>query len=125
MQTSSVIYGIRQETSYVSPATEVVVSGSPEDPGERAALKQHKKQQAQEAGAKAMSDYEAANQATREKTARLRAMRLAQEASDREKAVPPPATKKVSGAKKKSSKSAQKEPLSDWLKAQRGEGRRS
>ena len=49
-----------------------------------------KEQQARE-GAKAWLEYEAEARATQEKTARLRALRLAKEAADREKPAVPPA----------------------------------
>jgi hypothetical protein len=42
-----------------------------------------KKEQRAQDGAKAMAEYEAAGVATREKTARLKALRLAKEAADK------------------------------------------
>jgi hypothetical protein len=57
-----------------------------------------KEQQARE-GKQAMAEYEAAGKAMREKTARLKALRLAKEAADREAAKNAPKTK--APAKKK------------------------
>jgi hypothetical protein len=75
-------------------------------------------------GAKATALYEAESQAVRDKTARLRALRLAKEAADKSAADKAPAPKKAAkSAKKKPSKSD--ESLSDWLKAEDGAGRRS
>jgi len=45
-----------------------------------------KKEERAKEGAKAMSEYLANGQAIREKTARLKALRLAKEAADRERA---------------------------------------
>ena len=47
------------------------------------AEKSFKKEERAREGAKAMMDYEAEGRATREKTERLRALRLAKEAADR------------------------------------------
>lgn len=74
-------------------------------------------------GAKATAQYEAESQAVRDKTARLRALRLAKEAADRSAAPPAVAKKTTKPAKKKPSKSD--ESLSEWLKAEDGAGRRS
>jgi hypothetical protein len=87
-----------------------------------------KKLQAQQAGAKAMSEYEAAGAAVRAKTARLRALRLAKEAADKEAAgkapaAPPPAPK-AAKAKKSPVEAQEKPALSDWLASQRDQGRR-
>jgi hypothetical protein len=81
-------------------------------------------------GAKATAQYEAESQAVRDKTARLRALRLAKEAADQSTAAKAPATGKKaakSGEKKpaKKKKSKADESLSDWLKAEDGAGRRS
>jgi hypothetical protein len=46
-----------------------------------------KKQEQARGGAKAMADYEAAQQAIREKTARLRALRLARQAAEQSRPV--------------------------------------
>lgn len=45
-----------------------------------------KKEERAKEGAKAMMEYQANNRLVREKTARLRALRLAKEAADRERA---------------------------------------
>jgi hypothetical protein len=45
-------------------------------------------------GVKAMAEYEAAQSATREKTKRLRELRLAKEAADSKVGAPPPAKRK-------------------------------
>jgi hypothetical protein len=95
---------------------------------ERAEAQFDKKLQAQQAGAKAMSEYEAAGAAVRAKTARLRALRLAKEAADKEAAgkapaAPPPAPK-AAKAKKSPVEAQEKPALSDWLASQRDQGRR-
>jgi hypothetical protein len=70
---------------------------------------------------KAMADYEAEAVATRAKTARLRALRLAREA-ELAAAQPPAATKTKSARKKKSAASG---TLSDWLDGETKAGRRA
>jgi len=72
-----------------------------------------------EDGRKAMAEYEASITATREKTERLRALRMAREAAEAA-APPPPKTKGKSKAAKKPSRVAGK--LSDWLDDQRDSG---
>ena len=93
-------------------------SKNPDNPArDKAALR------AQE-GAKATAQYEADAQAVREKTARLKALRLAKEAAESNApAKAPAASKSRAKAKKPAAKSAQ--PLSDWLAGQSGSGRRS
>jgi len=67
----------------------------------------------------AMAEREAAAKATLDNMARLRALRLAREAAEPQRA---PATKK---ARAKSRKPAEKTPaLSDWLASQQNGGRR-
>jgi hypothetical protein len=71
-------------------------------------------------GAVAMAQYEAEARAVREKTARLRELRLAHEAANK----PLPSAAKKAPAKKKPAKKAGKgEPLSAWLDTQKKEGR--
>jgi hypothetical protein len=87
------------------------------------------KEQGERAGKTAL-DHEAASRATREKMARLRELRLAQEAS--KPAVAKPSGARVAGSriggKKKPTKAAaaaeKTVPLSDWLATQQREGRR-
>jgi hypothetical protein len=72
-----------------------------------------------EDGKKAMAEYEANAAATRAKTEKLRALRLARDAA--EAAAPKPAAKPKAKATKK-----KKEPvgkLSDWLDGQADSGR--
>jgi hypothetical protein len=80
---------------------------------------------AERAGAKAVPQHELDAQALREKTARLRELRLAQEAATGKTAGGPPvkrtATKKTA-ARKPGEKSV---PLSEWLATQQKEGRRN
>ena len=81
-------------------------------------------------GAKAVSQIELDAQALREKTARLRELRLAHEAARGPdlKARPsaPIRTSRPPAAKKgKASKPAAKGSLSDWLDSQKDQGRRS
>lgn len=73
---------------------------------ERAQAAFHKKEAQARDGATAMAEYKAAGNAERAKTERLRALRLAKEAADREAAAnaPPPPPKPVkskAGAKAK------------------------
>ena len=95
---------------------------------ERAEAQFDKKLQAQAAGAKAMSEYEAAGAAVRARTAKLRALRLAKEAADKKAAGEPQASEtpavKAAAVKKKKAASQEKPALSDWLATQRAQGRR-
>ena len=75
------------------------------------------------AGAEVMSQIEAEARAMREKTARLRELRLAKGRSIRPPPARPTAVRHIT-AKKRSGKSAEKaRPLSEWLDAQEKEGR--
>ena len=74
-------------------------------------------------GKKAMADYEAAAEAVRAKTERLRALRLARDAAN-----PPAAAKKTgSGRAAKSAKkeAAPKKSLADWLTEQQNSGHKT
>jgi hypothetical protein len=77
-----------------------------------------------EDGKKAMAEYEAAAIATRAKTEKLRALRLAREA-EAAKAAPKKAVKKKAGVKTASAKGKASSTLSDWLDAQERGGRRA
>jgi hypothetical protein len=81
------------------PAKEPILSKNPKDVMERAEASFKKEERARD-GAKAMRDYEAESRAVHEKTARLKALRLAKEAADqkpigkkaaRQSKTPPPA----------------------------------
>ena len=80
-----------------------------------------------EDGKKAMAEYEASAAATRAKTEKLKALRLAKEAADEAAPKPPAKTKAKakpgakSGTKKK--KAAPEGKLSDWLEDQSNSGR--
>jgi hypothetical protein len=76
-----------------------------------------------EDGKKAMAEYEASAAATRAKTEKLKALRLAKEAADEAAPKPPAKTKAKAkpGAKKK--KAAPEGKLSDWLEDQSNSGR--
>jgi hypothetical protein len=65
-----------------------------EDAALRAEENFKKKERQLKEGAKAMADYQAQIKAARDKTARLRALRLAKEAADLEAAATNAATKK-------------------------------
>ncbi len=81
-------------------------------------------QRSDRGGSKTLLPYEAEARAIEEKTARLRALRLARDAA--EAASAPPATAKRAPAKKSGKKpSASAASLSDWLATQQKEGRRS
>ena len=76
-------------------------------------------------GKKAMADYEAQAAATRAKTERLRALRLAKEAAE---GLAAPGPKRAASAKRKPTGRAGKgasASLSDWLKDQERGGRRT
>jgi hypothetical protein len=73
----------------------------PEDAQKRAEASFKKKEQQAREGAKARQEYEAAGDAMREKTARLRALRLARDAADA-------AVRKNAPAKKPGKKSTPK-----------------
>jgi hypothetical protein len=87
---------------YVRVHDGVFVSKSTNDM-ERAQAAFHKKEIQAREGATAMAEYQAAGNAERAKTERLRALRLAKEAADREAAAnaPPPSPKPKAAAKKK------------------------
>ena len=70
---------------------------------ERAQAAFHKKEAQAREGASATAEYKAAGQAERAKTERLKALRLAKEAADREAAAnaPPPVAKSKAATKKK------------------------
>jgi hypothetical protein len=78
------------------------------------------------AGAKPMSQLEIDAQAMREKTARLRELRLAHEAANGPaKAKPAPAPRRAAPKKKPNKSSAQSKSLAEWLDTQQNQGRRS
>jgi hypothetical protein len=82
------------------------------------------KEKREKAGTKAMSQLEIDAQLMREKTARLRELRLAQEAANGA-ALSAPSSSRPVAKKKKSGKSGEKGPsLSDWLDTQQNQGRR-
>jgi hypothetical protein len=87
-------------------------------------LANESKEERERDAAKARAQYEAEAQAIREKTARLRSLRLAKEAAESVTGVKKNAVsrkdKKGPGTHK-----AKPVPLSEWLTAQRGAGRRS
>ena len=86
---------------YVRVHDGVFVSKSTKDM-ERAQAAFHKKEIQAREGATAMAEYQAAGNAERAKTERLRALRLAKEAADREAAKnAPPAAKLKAAIKKK------------------------
>ena len=74
-----------------------------DDPKKNAANKEFKKARQAEDGKRAMTEYENSAIASRAKTARLKALRLARDAQDAAAAAaaPPPAPKKKKAAKKK------------------------
>jgi hypothetical protein len=80
-----------------------------------------------EDGKKAMAEYEASAAATRAKTEKLKALRLAKEAADEAAPKPPAKTKAKAkakpGAKSTKKKKAPEGKLSDWLEDQGNSGR--
>ena len=85
---------------------------------------QFTKAQKAEDGRKAMAEYEAAALATRAKTERLRALRLAREAELAKNAPPKRAAKKKTTRAAKAAAAAAG-TLSDWLEDQQKGGHRS
>ena len=75
--------------------------------------------------AQAKALYEADAQAVREKTVRLKALRLAKEAAELEAGVSKKSAAPKSRTKKAADPKSKGQPLSDWLKGQQGAGRRS
>ena len=65
------------------PEKETILAKNSKDVMDRAEASFKKEERARE-GAKAMRDYEAEGRAVREKTARLKSLRLAKEAADKE-----------------------------------------
>jgi hypothetical protein len=65
-----------------APEKETILAKNSKDVMDRAEASFKKEERARE-GAKAMRDYEAENRAVREKTARLKALRLAKEAAEK------------------------------------------
>ena len=92
-----------------------------DQPKDRAAT-EFKKVQRTDDGRNALAISEAQANAMREKTARLRALRLARDAE-----LPPPAPKQVPAAKKKGATARKKssENLATWLDDQQKGGRNS
>jgi uncharacterized membrane protein YdbT with pleckstrin-like domain len=77
-----------------------------------------------EDGKKAMAEYEASAAATRAKTEKLRALRMAREAAELAAPKPPAKTKAKAGAKStKTKKKAPDGKLADWLDDQADSGR--
>ena len=77
-----------------------------------------------EDGKKAMAEYEASAAATRAKTEKLRALRLAKEAAELAAPKPPAKTKAKAGAKStKTKKKVPEAKLADWLDDQADSGR--
>jgi hypothetical protein len=76
-----------------------------------------------EDGKKAMAEYEASAAATRAKTEKLRALRLAKEAAELAAPKPPAKTKAKSAGKTAKKKKAPDGKLSDWLDDQADSGR--
>ena len=76
-----------------------------------------------EDGKKAMAEYEASAAATRVKTEKLRALRLAKEAAEAAAPKPVKAKAKAGAKSAKSKKKAPEGKLSDWLDDQAGSGR--
>lgn len=72
----------------------------PKPPSAQAGIRFEKAQKQAREGEQAMAEYHAAGRAADAKIARLRELRLAKEAADRD-AAPPPAAKKKSAKPKK------------------------
>jgi hypothetical protein len=93
-----------------------------DNPKRDAAEAQLRKVQRVEDGKRAMSEYEANVEATRIKTERLRALRLARDAA---MGGPPPKKAPVKAAKAPAKKKAKAVPLAGYLKDREDSGRSS
>jgi hypothetical protein len=83
------------------------------------------KEKREKSAAKPMSQLEIDAQLMREKTARLRELRLAQEAANGGAVKKPVRSSAPAAKKKKAGKSGEKGPsLSDWLANEQNQGRR-
>jgi hypothetical protein len=81
---------------------EIFLSKSPKELQQEKAEASFKRKEIQaREGVKAMADYYAANVAEHEKTARLKALRLAKEAADRKAAADKTATARIKAAASK------------------------
>jgi hypothetical protein len=76
-----------------------------------------------EDGKKAMAEYEASAAATRAKTEKLRALRLARDAAEAAAPKPPAKTKAKAGAKSAKAKKKPDGKLANWLDDQADAGR--
>ena len=83
---------------------------------------QFKKTQQAIEGKQAMAQYEADAVATRKKTERLKALRLARDAEEAA-AAPPAAPKKKKAAKKAKPSKDRSASLSEWWKGEKDDGR--
>ena len=73
----------------------------PKPPSPQAGIRFEKAQKQAREGEQAMAEYQAAGRAADAKIARLRELRLAKEAADKDAAPPPAAKKKAAKPKKK------------------------
>jgi hypothetical protein len=76
-------------------------------------------------GFKSVPQHEIDAQRLREKTARLRELRLAREAANPTAGGAAPAAKRAQSGKKTSKSDAKAVPLAQWLAAQQNQGRRN
>jgi hypothetical protein len=76
---------ITANASAASPKKETILATEPNEARARAEASFRKEERAKE-GAKAMMEYQANSRMIREKTERLKALRLAKEAADKERA---------------------------------------
>jgi hypothetical protein len=76
----------------------LALSRDPKPPSPQAIIRQEKAQKQAREGEKAWADYEAAGRAAEVKIAKLKALRLAKEAADRE-AAPAPTEKPTKASK--------------------------
>jgi hypothetical protein len=68
----------------ITARKEAILANNSKEARDRAEASFKKQEQRAREGAKAMADYEAEGRATREKTARLRSLRMAREAGGKE-----------------------------------------
>jgi hypothetical protein len=79
----------------------------------------------EQAAGTAMSLHEAEAERVRQKTARLRELRLAKEAADKMVASAAPAVRRPAAAKKSGKPGGKGVPLSEWLNGEQTDGRRN
>ena len=82
--------------SVITAGKEITLANNSKEARDKAEANAKKQEQRAREGAKAMADYEAEGRAVRERTAKLKSLRLAKEAAEREAGPKPVTSKKKS-----------------------------